>query len=261
MFMWSVLKVPFGTKASALILSALLVHCFGPGARADLILSIAAEAGANIEFKGSGTGAAFFFNNNELGQGFEVSGSTGVGDSVGLFGTLGGTYSFATSSIVTAGSVQTAAVASSGGSLTITDSGNKSLTGSVAGIDVTSVGTGGAVNLNGAINLTNISYSGVNADLMQLKDEATVDGGLVTISFQFLPAINLTALAAGGADVTTSYSGTIATMESSQSVPEPSTLVLGCISLLGGYGLWRRNARGARTAASPSPAITEGEAR
>jgi hypothetical protein len=261
MFMRTVSNVLLGSKTLTLILSAMLLQCFGQSARADLILDIAAEPGASLEFRGSGTGAAFVFNNNELGQGFDVSGSTGVGDSVGLFGALGGTYSFATSSIVTAGPIQTTPVSSSGGSLTITDAVGNSLTGTVAGIDVTTFGTGGAVNLSGGINLTNVSYSGTNADLMQFRDEASVDGGVVTISFQFVPAESLTALAVSGADVTTSYSGSIATLETFPSVPEPSSLVLGCISVLGGYGLWRRKALGARTAKSPSPAIAKSEVR
>ena len=212
---------------------------FGPGfgraAQAGLVLDVASVPGANIEFKGSGTGASFGFH-NKSGQDFVVTDSTGVGDSVGLHGTLGGTYSYTTASIVTSGSVQTAQVLTSGGTLSITD-GLKALTGTIAGIDVTTVGSGGLVNLNETVNLSSVSYAGTNADLKQLRDEAALGGGIVTLSFQFIPAETLTQFAANAADFKTSYSGTIAT------VPEPSGLVLAGIGALAclGCGLRRRS--------------------
>ena len=86
-----------------------------------------------------------------------------------------------------------------------------SLTGQVAGIDVSTVGTGGLINLNGTVNLTGVTYSGTNADLLQLKNEATLGGGIVALTFQFVPAKTLNQFAAAGADSKTSYSGTITT--------------------------------------------------
>jgi hypothetical protein len=222
----------------ALALVATLGLGRAPAAQADLVLDIASVPGANIEFKGSGTGATFAWNNNQSGQGFVITDSNGVGDSVGLHGSLGGTYSYTTGSISTSGSLQTAPVLTSGGALTITDAGLKTLTGTIAGIDVDTMGTGGLVNLNGTVNLSAVSYSGTNADLKELRDEAAIGGGIVALSFQFIPGESLTQLAANHADFKTSYSGTIAS-----AVPEPSGLVLAGLGTLAslGYGLRRRS--------------------
>jgi hypothetical protein len=222
---------------------------FGPTAQAGLVLDIASVAGANIEFKGSGTGATFQFNNNTSGQGFVVSASTGTGDSVGLDGTLGGTYSYSLGSVVTTGQQQTAPLITSGGTLTITDAGLHMLTGSIAGIDLTTSGTGGIVNLDGTVNLTSVSYSGTNADLMQLRDEAAVGGGVVALTFQFIPGQSLASLAGPNSDHTTSFSGTI----SASAVPEPSGLILAAIGALAVLGCGAEGLKVAARRLSPSP--------
>ena len=226
-----------------LTLAVMLGPCLGRSARADLTLDVASAAGANIDFTGSGSGATFVFNNNHLGQGFQVTESSngaGSGTAVGLFGTLGGTYSY--TSITTIGSVQTASVTTTDGSLTITDASHVSLTGNVAGLTVETFGTLGTVDVSGTINLTNVSYSGTNADLTQLKNEAAAGGGVLTISFQFLPTKSLTQLAGHGAENTTSYSASIAT---TAAVPEPSSLAIGALGALGliCYGLGRSKSR------------------
>jgi hypothetical protein len=216
--------------------AALLGLGYVSDARAELLLDLASVAGANVEFLGSGTGASFEFNNNGLGQGFQITLSSGFGDSVGLYGTLGGTYSYTTASIVTLGPLQTAPLITSGGLLTIVDAASTALTGTIAGVDVSTVGTGGLVNVNGAINLTGVSYAGTNLDLIQLRDES-VYKGVLAISFQFIPGKSLTDLAAHCAVNETSYSGSIYT-----AVPEPSSLALAGLGALGmfGYGLRRR---------------------
>jgi PEP-CTERM motif len=201
--------------------------CFPSVARAGMVLAIAADVRTDIDFQGTGTGASFVFNNNSSGDAFTITGSSGVGDSVGLQGTIGGTFSYTVGSIVTAGQVQTAPVITSNGTLTITDASLISLTGTLTGIDVATIGTAGAVDVNGAINLTNVSYSGTNSDLLELKNEAAAGGGIVAISFQFVPGESLTTLAASGPDQQTSYSGTI----TASVVPEPASLSLGCIAL------------------------------
>ncbi len=224
-------------------LAALLGLCFGPDARADLNLDISSLVGASVEFKGSGTGSTFTFDNNGSGNGFGITSSTGVGDSVGLLGSISGTFSYTKASIVTLGPLQMAPASTSGGLLTITDSSLHSLTATITGVDVDTVGTGGSVNVDGAINLSNVVYTGTNADLVELRNEVNSSGGVASISFQFLPAESLTQLTANHSDHKTSYSGTIITT----SVPEPSSLVLGCTAALGlfGYGLRRRRAPGA----------------
>jgi hypothetical protein len=217
--------------AVALLLSAMVGLGLGARAQAGSItLDIAAAAGADVAFTGTGAGASFKFNTTGT-EDFQITGSTGVGDSVGLYGTIGGTFSYTKASIVTVGSLQTAPVSASG-SLTITDGSGDQLKGTVAGIDVSTFGTAGIVNLNGVINLTGVTYAGSNSDLRQLTNDAAASGGIVSISFQFGSPTNLTALAGSGASNNTSYSGTI----TAASVPEPSSGVLaamGMISLLG----------------------------
>jgi hypothetical protein len=220
-------------------MAAVLGVGFISEARADLVLTLSSDVGANVEFKGFGTSATFIFNNNLSGRGFHITSSSGVGDSVGLYGTIGGTFSYQTASITTIGPLQTAPVATAGGVLKITDASLQTLTGAITGVDLDTLGTGGTVNVNGAINLSNVTYTGTNADLMTLRDEANFAGGVVSLTFQFTPAKSLTQLAVNHADNKTSYSGSLLT----QSVPEPSTLALGCTGALALLGyFWRRGA-------------------
>jgi len=199
--------------------------CSGSGARAGLTLDISSASNADLAIQGSGSGATLAFQNNQAGQGFDITKSSGVGDAVGLFGTITGTFSYTAASITSSGAVQTAAVTpSSGATLTITDADHVSLTAAISGVDIATLGTAGAFNVDGALDLTNVSYSGTNTDLLDLKNDITANGGIVALTFQFVPGESLTQLAAAGSD-TTSYSGTIA------SVPEPGTLLLGCIAL------------------------------
>jgi hypothetical protein len=226
-------------------LAALIGICCGPVARAGLVLDISSDVGTSVEFNGSGNEATFGFNNNGSGHGFDVTSSSGVGDSVGLHGTIGGSFSYSKASISTVGPLQVAPVSTSGGLLTITDSSLHSLTGTIVGVDLGTLGTGGAVNVFGAINLSNVVYTGTNADLKELRDEVNSSGGVVAISFQFVPAQSLIQLTTNHSDRKTSYSGSIQTM----SVPEPTSLVLGCTGALGvfGFRLKRRRAAGTRS--------------
>jgi hypothetical protein len=197
------------------------------GARAGLVLDISSVANADVAIQGTGSGATFAFQNNGMGQGFDITKSSGLGDAVGLFGTINGTFSYSTASITSIGPGQTAPVStSSGATLAITDSKNVSLTAAISGVDIATLGTAGVINVDGAINLTNVHYSGTNTDLLELKNDVAASGGIVALTFQFVPGATLTQMAAGGSDPT-SYSGTIATA----SIPEPGTLLLGCIAL------------------------------
>jgi hypothetical protein len=225
----------------AMTLVALLGACSGTGARADLILNLACDVGASIEFEGSGTGATIIFDNNKSGTGFHVTSSTGVEDSVGLHGTIGGSFSYTKASITHVGPWQDAPATVTNGVFTITDAAHHSLIGAITGLDLATLGTGGALNVSGGINLSNVVYSGTNADLKKIRDQAEYGGGVLAITFQFLPARSLTALTAKNSDFKTSYSGSLLT----QSIPEPSAGLLagtGILCLLG-YGLrWRRAA-------------------
>ena len=216
----------------------------------------------DVVFTGTASGAQFVFTNDSkatdpsYNQGFQVTGSSNYDPSnptlntaVGLYGTIGGTYSYLTSSIVTDGAVQTATVSTTNGSLTITDQNNVSLSGTVSDVSISTLKTLGGVS--GVISLTALSYSGSNADLLQLRDEAAANGGVLNISFQFAGDTSLTDLtgvynAANQLNVNSaSYSGSIATSAgfTTQSiVPEPSSLAIVGIGGLGFilYGIRRR---------------------
>jgi hypothetical protein len=209
-------------------LASVVGMCSGLSARAGLVLDIASVANSDVAIQGSTSWATFAFANNGAGQGFDITNSSGVGDSVGLYGTINGTFSYTAASITSIGPGQTAPVSTSAGAtLTITDLDNISLTATVSGVDIATLGTAGSINLDGAINLTNVHYSGVNNDLLELKSDVAANGGIVALTFQFVPSESLAQLATGGSDLTTSYSGTIA----AASIPEPGSLLLGCIAL------------------------------
>jgi hypothetical protein len=218
-------------------LAALLGVGYVSEARAELVLALSSDVGANVEFTGSGTSATFVFNNNLSGTGFHITSSSGVGDSVGLHGTIGGSFTYQNLQITTLGISQMAPVATVGGVLTITDASLQALTGTITGVDIGTMGTLGGVNVNGDINLSNVTYAGTNADLLTLRDEADYGSGVLAITFQFTPAQSLTQLVTNLADNATSYSGSLMT----QSAPEPSGLLLGCTGILAlvGYA-WRR---------------------
>jgi hypothetical protein len=112
------------------------------------------------------------------------------------------------------------------------------LTAKIAGIDLATLGSHGSFNMDGDLNLTSVSYSGTNADLIDLQKQGA-GAGVVVLGFQFLPAQSLTSLAAAGSDRRSSYSGSIS------SIPEPSGLTLlgvGALAFLG-YGARRRRSR------------------
>jgi len=64
------------------------------------------------------------------------------------------------------------------------------------------------------VNVTDLSYSGSNADLMKL---AAGGPTAMNLSFQFSPGETLTQLSTGNSPFLTSYSGSIA------AVPEPTS--------------------------------------
>jgi hypothetical protein len=175
--------------------------------RAQADITFSSLPGASINFNGDGT---FNFPNATSGNSFQ----TDVGDA----GNISGTYTIGTVSTVF--SVSSASVTGSG-TLTIVDQNHVSLTGAVDWKDVTQVGTAGALNINGELNLSSIVYSGTEADLLALKNAGQ---GSAVVSFQFTPSVSLADLKA--TKNSTSFSGSIGI------VPEPSTLFAGAMLIL-----------------------------
>jgi len=156
----------------------------------------------------------------------EVDG--GTGDAVGLDGYVFSASPFTIGTITPLGSGQTAPVTGSG-TLHITDgTGTNDLTGTITWVDITTLGVGGILDLNGTVNLTSITYPGFgpgsSSDLASL---AAAGSATDVITFQFAVAKTLTQLKTTGGS--TSYSGSI------DAVPEPGTFALvgmGLVSLL-----------------------------
>jgi hypothetical protein len=225
-------------KTLMLALAAMLGLCFSSGARADITLDLANLPTTEILFTGTGTGANYRFTNDITGSSFVITGSTNGSDSIGDKGALSGIYSY--TAVTTSGGVQSATVTGSG-TLTIHDKvGPGVFTGTVAGVDIVTVGTGGTINSSATVNLSGVSYTGSGADLTNLKNDAILNGGTVAMTFTFIPAQTLNSLKHGSHH--TSYSGTI----NASSTPEPSTFVVAGIGALGmiGFGLRRRKALG-----------------
>ena len=110
-----------------------------------------------------------------------------------------------------------------GSTITIND-GTALLTGSINWVEITTINNGGILNDSAVVNVTGLSYSGVNQDLVSLATLAGGDGSL-NLSFSFTSGGMLTDLTDGGT-YGTSYSGSIA------AVPEPTTLIAGALLLL-----------------------------
>ena len=118
------------------------------------------------------------------------------------------------------------------GAFVIHDGVGNDLTATLVWTSVAQVGAGNALNFRGSVNLTSITYSGTNADLVAL---AAAHSAIDVLSFQFTTQIDLTFLAVHpGGDITNSFSGTIAT------VPDGGTTVMLLGAALGVLGIARR---------------------
>ena len=104
-------------------------------------------------------------------------------------------------------------------------------------MNISTVGVSGVLDLMGTINLTGLTYSGNNSDLMQL---ASAGDATDVVTFQFTPAETLWQLQAANG-LSTSYSGSISTVsEIMNTVPEPSALTLIPAGGLAFFALKRR---------------------
>lgn len=178
------------------------------------------DSSAKLIFDGSTD--TFKFGNAISGPGvgysFSITESDGLGDSLGLFGSIEGTFNI--------GAVVN-------GEATVSGSGTVLLQGGfVANVSFDTIfktrATGG---IEGEFNLSNIVYSGSNADLLALQAGAP---GEANLSFT-ISGMTLSDILASGTPVSTSYDG-----EFVASVPDggATALLLGIGSL--GLALFRR---------------------
>lgn len=186
----------------------------------QLTLNFAANTGTGLQFNGASD--SFQFISDGSGYQWHITSETGGSSALNLNGAFN-SGPFHYGPITTTGSgitmIQSAMVTGPLGNFIINDGGGHNLSGSVNFVDVETyaVGGGGMNALTLAVNLTGVTYSGSNPDLLFLKtgQPATVD-----LSFQFSPAETLTQLSTGTGPFLTSYSGSLVV------VPEPSTLAL-----------------------------------
>jgi hypothetical protein len=221
--MMASLKLSAGFRFSIVAILGLLSLSFQAKA---ITLDFQSLDGTVVNFAGNST---FNFTSTN-GYQFSISSVIGgVGDSVGLNGYVAPGGPFTIGGITTNGGLQSASVTGTS-TLHITDKGTNDLTGTITWISIGTVNVLGVLDLNGQVNLSNIAYPvGTNNDLGAL---AAAGSGEDVVTFQFVPAKDLTTLATVGGF--TSYSGSIT------SVPEPNTMVLALAGIFTFLSIRRR---------------------
>jgi len=190
-----------------------------PAGAQGISLNFSSTPGSTIQFNGAGD--SFQFNNSTStlfggifagSQWLIGSEANGNGSALGLLGVVNnGPFSYGPITIT--GTEQSAAVTGPLGALVISStSGN--LTGEVNWAQIETFDFSGALNASLVVNVTGLTYSGSNADLLKL---AAGGPTAMNLSFQFSPGETLTQLSSGTSPFTTSYSGSIS------AVPEPTS--------------------------------------
>ncbi len=194
-----------------------------------LSLNFSSSPGASIQFNGSSSSFQFdsstssTFGGFFLGTQWFIGTETGGSAAVGLFGSVGSSV-FTYGPITTTGTEQSAMVTGPAGQLVINDGSGYNLTGIVNWGQIETFNYAGALNASLGVNVTDLSYSGSNADLKALIADGAAS---MNLTFQFAPGETLSQLTSGSSPFLTSYSGSI----SATAVPEPTTVSCSLIGL------------------------------
>lgn len=222
---------------SALLAFGLFVFGSSGNGYASIELAISSNIGATIDVNGTGTAADISFAAGSNGHDFTVTNSfNGTGDSLGFVGDISGTYEYTTASI--SGDGSTAPLTNVGGGshqISIIDGSNLVFSADVNWIQIHNANSGNTLNNNAEVNLSNVSYAGASADLTQLKNEISANGGVATLTFQFVATTpTLAEMASAGSSLQTSYSGSITSASGGiTEVPEPASLAVWGLGLVG----------------------------
>jgi hypothetical protein len=182
--------------------------------------SYASTARSAIVFPGNHT-----FHFSPATNNFVVTSGTAAGD----LGQITGTFTIGTITHPLPG--ESYATVTGTGTFVIHD-GLNNLTATLTWVDVTQIGTSGTLNIGGQVNLTNITYTGTNHDLVALRNVGSASD---TLDFTFNPAVPLGVLRNGPGSHSTSFSGTV-----SYFVPDGgSAVALLGIALVGVGGIGR----------------------
>jgi len=190
---WAGLIVAFGFVAAASTASATTIS-----------FEFANVTNARVSFGGGN----FAFVDGLGGFDFRITASDTTPALAGLNGNIDGTFQIGTISPNGAGSIANVTTVSPTATFRIYDGVSSYFSGDLSWADIAQAGTGGTINTQGTVNLTNLVYGGLNVDLLAL---ASQPDAIVSATFQFVPARTLAQLKAQSAasPLRTSYSGNL----------------------------------------------------
>lgn len=193
-----------------------------------LAMGVAAHA-VTIGYSDTGNGTMVF--NGSGGFGFlptsdNLKVTTGTANND--LGEITGSYQIGT--ITTIGSVSSASVTGTG-TFVIHDGTGHDFSATLTWANITQQNTGGNLNITGGANLSNITYTGSNADLLALTGGNNL--GINVLAFTFIPAVSLQDLATTP-HTALSFSGTVS------KAPDGGTTVALLGSALVGLSVLRR---------------------
>jgi PEP-CTERM motif len=211
-------------RTQKIALSTVLALALSAAMTQAQIFSFSALSGATMQFNGSAS--SFQFNNAPSGNQFSIT-LPSTSTAFGLQGSFtGGPWSYGTvmndgGGLLTASVNPLQAV-----TLSINDGAGHLATANVTWGVLDTFGTAGGENAGLAVNLSDLSYTGLNHDLQTFFASPA---GTLDLSFQFT-GMTLNDLTSGSGPYTTSFSGSLAP------TPEPGSLLvagLGVVVLLG----------------------------
>lgn len=212
----------FVKRIELIAMAAAVLLCFGGTSWAAIDLHYTSAKNADINFaNGSFSFSPAVTSGTPRPVDFTITTSTGVGDSIGDTGFITGSYTIGTPDPDGTGYSVTGT-----GTFNILDNKGKLLTGTIAWVDLASLGTSGDVNVEGVLNLTTITYSGKQQDLLALAAGRVASDSISFVLPHTHPVTTAATLAAGQ-KASLAYNGNIYS-----SVPEPSTLFAGALLVL-----------------------------